>query len=70
MTKDQKKFLEIARACMALSNTALTRQERDTFAELANQWQKFATDAKACLAPLDDGSDRKKDSALRGTTDQ
>jgi hypothetical protein len=70
MTKDQKKFREIARVCMALSNTALTRQERDTFADLANKWQKFATDAKACLAPPDEGSDPKKDRALRGTTDQ
>ena len=26
MTKDQKKFREIARVCIALSNTALTRQ--------------------------------------------
>jgi hypothetical protein len=55
---------------MALSNTALTRQERDTFADLANKWQKFATDAKACFTPLDEVSDPKKDSALRGTTDK
>ena len=57
MIKDLKKFREIARVCMALSKTALTRQERDTFADRANKWQTCATDAKACLAPLDEGSD-------------
>ncbi|HEV3241712.1 MAG TPA: hypothetical protein VGY14_00390 [Methyloceanibacter sp.] len=58
MTNDPKKFFEIARVCATLSKSAATTpEERDTFADLANRWQRFATDAEACLKPLDECSD-------------
>jgi ferric-dicitrate binding protein FerR (iron transport regulator) len=65
MTKDPKKIREIARVCTTLSKSAATPEERDEFAELANKWQKFATNAEACLPLLDEGRDPKKDSRHR-----
>jgi hypothetical protein len=61
MTSDPKKFVEIARVCATLSRSAATSEERDTFADLANRWQKFATDAGACFGPFDECADSKKD---------
>ena len=46
-----KKIFEIARVCAPLSKSASTSEERDTFADLANKWQKFAIDAEARLKP-------------------
>jgi hypothetical protein len=70
MSKDKKKFHEIARVCAILSKYAATPDERDMFAALANKWQKFATDAEACPTPRDEDSDPKKDKsasrAVRG----
>jgi hypothetical protein len=66
MTNDPKKFFEIARVCTTLSNSAATPEERDTFVVLANKWQKFATDAEACLKPLDGWSNPKEDGWYRG----
>jgi hypothetical protein len=62
MTKDPKKIREIARVCATLSRSATTPGERDAFKDLANKWQKFATDAEACLTLLDEGLDPRKDS--------
>jgi hypothetical protein len=62
MTKDPKKIREIVRVCITLSKSAATPEERDEFAELANKWQKFATNAEACLPLLDEERDPKKDS--------
>jgi hypothetical protein len=36
MTRDPKKFREIARVCAVLSKSAATPEERDTFATLAD----------------------------------
>jgi hypothetical protein len=65
MTKDPRKIREIARVCATLSKSAATPGERDAFADLANKWQKFATDAEACLLLLSEGFDPKKDSRHR-----
>ena len=46
-----KKIFEIARVCAPLSKSASTSEERDTFADLANKWQKFAIDARHVSSP-------------------
>jgi hypothetical protein len=60
MTKDPKKFREIARVCATLSKSAATAEERDRLADLADKWRKFATDAEGSLALPDEGSDSEK----------
>jgi hypothetical protein len=42
MTRDPKKFREIARVCAVLSKSAVTPEERDTFATLAETWRGTA----------------------------
>jgi hypothetical protein len=65
VTKDPRKIREIARVCAMLSKSAATLKERNEFEELANKWQKFATNAEACLPLLDEGwDDPKKDSRM------
>jgi hypothetical protein len=59
MTKDPKKIREIVRVCATLSKSAATPEERDAFAELADKWQKFATDAEKGKGGNPDGHGRE-----------
>ena len=54
MAKDKNKFDEIAEACMALSVSASTVEERDTFLDFARKW-KMAGEAKESPAAIPDG---------------
>lgn len=45
MTRDTKKFLEIARICAVLAQSAPTSKERETFVTLAETWRAMATTA-------------------------
>jgi hypothetical protein len=53
MAKSKKQFLAIAQACMALSVSAPTVEECDTFLNFARKWQKMASGEDAPLAPLE-----------------
>ena len=53
MTRDPKKFREIARVCAVLSKSAVTPEERDTFATLAETWRGMAASTESFRALLD-----------------
>src|SRR5262245_53530591 len=53
MAKGKEQFLAIAQVCAALSVSAPTVEQRDTFLDFARKWQKMADEADA-LAPLTD----------------
>jgi hypothetical protein len=53
MTRDPKKFREIARVCAVLSKSAVTPEERDTFANLAETWRGMAPSTESLRALLD-----------------
>ena len=53
MTRDPKKFREIARVCAVLSQSAATPEERDTFANLAETWRGMAASSESLHALLD-----------------
>jgi hypothetical protein len=53
MTKDPKKFREIARVCAVLSKSAVTPEERDIFASLAETWRGMASSSESLRALLD-----------------
>ena len=53
MTRDPKKFREIARVCAVLSKSAVTPEERDTFATLAETWRGMAASTESLRALLD-----------------
>ena len=50
MTRDPKKFREIARVCAVLSKSAATPEERDTFATLAETWRGMAASSESLHA--------------------
>ena len=52
MAKGKEQFLAIAQVCAALSVSAPTVEQRDTFLDFARKWQKMADEADA-LAPLE-----------------
>jgi hypothetical protein len=53
MTRDPKKFREIARVCAVLSKSAVTPEERDIFANLAETWRGMAASTESLHTPLD-----------------
>ena len=53
MTRDPKKFREIARVCAVLSKSAVTPEERDIFATLAETWRGMAASNESLHALLD-----------------
>jgi hypothetical protein len=53
MTRDPKKFREIARVCTALSQSAVTVKERDTFATLAETWRGMAASTESVPVVFD-----------------
>ena len=53
MTRDPKKFHEIARVCAVLSKSAVTPEERDTFASLAETWRGMAASSESLHALFD-----------------
>lgn len=53
MTRNPKKFREIARVCAVLSKSAATPEERDTFATLAETWRGMAASSESLHALLD-----------------
>ena len=53
MTRDPKKFREIARVCAVLSKSAVTPEERDIFASLAETWRGMASCSESLRALLD-----------------
>ncbi|MGH6824216.1 hypothetical protein [Methyloceanibacter sp.] len=53
MTRDPKKFHEIARVCAVLSKSAVTPEERDIFASLAETWRGMASCSESLRALLD-----------------
>jgi hypothetical protein len=53
MTRDPKKFREIARFCTVLSKSAVTPEERDIFANLAETWRGMAASTESLHALLD-----------------
>ena len=57
MTRDPKKFREIARVCAVLSKSAATPEERDTFATLAETWRGMAASSESLLLDRDPASD-------------
>ena len=59
MTRDPKKFREIARVCAVLSKSAVTPEERDIFANLAETWSGMAASTESLHALLhrDPGTD-------------
>jgi hypothetical protein len=52
MTRDPKKFREIARFCTVLSKSAVTPEERDIFANLAETWRGMAASTESLHALL------------------
>jgi hypothetical protein len=59
MTRDPKKFREIARVCAVLSKSAVTPEEREIFANLAETWRGMAasTESFDTLLDRDAGAD-------------
>ena len=53
MTRDPKKFREIARVCAVLSKSAVTPEERDIFATLAETWRGMSASNESLHALLD-----------------
>ena len=53
MTRDPKKFREIARVCAVLSKSAVTPEERDIVATLAETWRGLAASNEILHALLD-----------------
>jgi hypothetical protein len=53
MTRDPKKFREIARVCAVLSKSAVTPEERDILANLAETWSGMAASTESLHALLD-----------------
>jgi hypothetical protein len=47
----KNKFDAIAEACMTLSVSASTVEERDTFLDFARKWENMASEAKRLLVP-------------------
>jgi hypothetical protein len=47
MTRDPKKFREITRVCAVLSKSAVTPEERDIFANLAETWRGMAASTES-----------------------
>jgi hypothetical protein len=57
MGKDKNKFYAIAEACVTLSVSAPTVEERDKFLDFARKWKRMARKAERSLAPLEDGEE-------------
>ena len=53
MTRDPKKFRAIARVCAVLAKSAVTPEERDTFANLAETWRGMAASSESLHALLE-----------------
>lgn len=53
MTRDPKKFRAIARVCAVLAKSAVTPEERDTFATLAETWRGMAVPSESLHALLE-----------------
>jgi len=53
LAKSKSQFYAIAQACMALSVSAPTVEERDMFLDFACKWQKMASEEDTPLAPLE-----------------
>jgi hypothetical protein len=51
--ESRKKFREIARVCAVLSKSAVTPEERDTFASLAETWRFMAASTESLHGLLD-----------------
>ena len=61
MTRDPKKFREIARVCAVLSKSAVTPEERDIFANLAETWRGMAASTESLHRLLDRGPGAETD---------
>jgi hypothetical protein len=65
LTRDPKKFREIARVCAVPSKSAATQEERDTFATLAETWRGIAASSESRHALLDGHPDMDVDDLSR-----
>ena len=69
MAKSKSQFYAIAQACMALSVSAPTVEERDTFLDFAGKWHKMASEEEVPLAPLERSTARRVPSRAKGQND-
>lgn len=65
MTRDPKKFREIARVCAVLSKSAISPEERDIFANLAETWRGMAASTESLHALLGHDLGTKPDNLSR-----